>query len=257
MEYMDKIRSNINNYEGSEVGKEAYSRALEEFVKGLPEEETAMKDALDKKDYNEFKRRLVYVCEMLDGIKANDLAEEARAKFLEFKENKDHSYIEAYINYFLATASMLSIDIQMEMHKEKIRGSSGGGGDGGDGVKSSSSVKNILAVDDTTFFLSTLKSYMQDMPQYKLTCVTSGDEALRFIKKVEPDLFILDIEMPNMNGFELAEKLNEMGQKAPFVFLTANSAEKTVLRAIELGAADFIVKPTNRTQVISKISKFL
>jgi len=252
MEYMDKIRSNIYSYEGSEVGKEAYSRALEEFVKGLPEEETAMKDALDKKDYNEFKRRLVYVCELLDKIKAGDLADECREKFNEFRENKDHSYIEAYTNYFLATASMLSIEIQMEEHREKIAQR-----DGTDYKGSERGIKNILAVDDTTFFLSTLKSYMQDMPQYKLTCVTSGDEALRFIKKVTPDLFILDIEMPGMNGFDLAENLVNSGQKAPIVFLTANSAEKTVLRAIECGAADFIVKPTNRTQVISKISKFL
>jgi len=246
MEYLNKIKNGIYD----EAGKASFERAVDEFVKGLPAEDAAIKEALNNKDYNEFKKRMVYVCEMLDGIKAVELAEECRQKFNEFRENKDHNYIETYINYFLATASMISIEVQMEIHKEKVRVAEGG-------ERGSGSVKNILAVDDTTFFLSTLKSYMQDMPQYRLTCVTSGEEALRYIAKNTPDMFILDIEMPNMNGFELAEKLTESGQNAPIVFLTANSAEKTVLRAIELGAADFIVKPTNRTQVISKISKFL
>jgi len=244
MEYLEKIKERISG------GSEEFTKRLDAFVKALPERETELKETLNNKDYEGFDKLIKILCDVLDEIKAGDLAAECRVKLAEFKNNGDHSYIEAYINYFLATVSMLSIEVQMEIHKGKIRAADGGSGGGG-------SIKNILAVDDTTFFLSTLKSYIQDMPQYKLTCVTSGEEALRFVKKVTPDLFILDIEMPEMNGFELAEKLTEEGQSAPIVFLTANSAEKTVLRAIELGAADFIVKPTNRTQVISKISKFL
>jgi len=248
MEYFEKIKDKISS------GSGAFASKLDAFVKELPEREATLKETLANKDYNEFLRNLGILCETLDDIKAGDLAEECREKVREFKSNGDHSYIEAYINYFLAAASMLSIEVQMESHREKNRPAAG---NSENTRSSSSSVKHILAVDDTTFFLSTLKSYIQDMPHYKLTCVTSGDEALRYIQKNEPDLFILDIEMPEMNGFELAEKLTAAGQTAPIVFLTANSAEKTVLRAIELGAADFIVKPTNRTQVISKISKFL
>ena len=63
--------------------------------------------------------------------------------------------------------------------------------------------------------------------------------------------------MPEMNGYDLARKIRESGHTAPIIFLTANSSHKHVMKAIEAGAVDFIVKPINRIQVISKIEKVL
>jgi DNA-binding response OmpR family regulator len=90
-----------------------------------------------------------------------------------------------------------------------------------------------------------------------LICVNSGDDALRYLKSHQPDLFILDIEMPKMNGYDLALKIREVGQRAPIIFLTGNATKRNVIRAIEAGASDFIVKPIDKKYVAYKINKYL
>ncbi|MDR0516438.1 MAG: response regulator [Fibromonadaceae bacterium] len=120
----------------------------------------------------------------------------------------------------------------------------------------SGSEKSILVVDDTEFFLRNLKVLLQDTP-YKLTCITSGKIALNFLQKNHPDLFILDIDMPEMNGYELAQKIRDCGQQAPIIFLTGSSTRESVEKALLAGAADFIIKPISRTQVLQRINKFI
>lgn len=116
--------------------------------------------------------------------------------------------------------------------------------------------KSVLAVDDVSLILNSLKLALKDT-KYKLTCVRSGAEALRFIKNNKPDLFVLDIEMPEMNGYELAEKIRANGQTAPIIFLTGNAKEEYVIKAIKAGAADFIVKPVDNEHVLEKIKKYI
>jgi len=116
--------------------------------------------------------------------------------------------------------------------------------------------KLILAVDDSPLSLQTLKSQLAETP-YKLICVTSGADALRFIEKKKPDLYILDMEMPEMSGHELAMEILETGKGAPIIFLTGNSDKETVLRALSVGAADFVIKPINQAQVLERIAKYI
>jgi len=117
-------------------------------------------------------------------------------------------------------------------------------------------IKTILVVDDMAFFLKTLKSLLQDMP-YKLICVNSGKDALRFLETRCPDLFILDVEMPNMNGYELAKKIRENGQTAPILFLTGNSSPEDVQKALDAGGADVVTKPILKEYIIEKIKKYI
>ena len=117
-------------------------------------------------------------------------------------------------------------------------------------------IKSILAVDDTEFFLNTLKTILQDTP-YRLTCITSGRVALNFLQKNRPDLFILDIDMPEMNGYELARKIRECGHQAPIIFLTGSSTRDSVEKALEVGAADFIIKQIRKMQILDRINKFI
>ncbi|MCL2694343.1 MAG: response regulator, partial [Oscillospiraceae bacterium] len=107
--------------------------------------------------------------------------------------------------------------------------------------------KLILAVDDASFLLQTLKMHLSETP-YKLVCVTSGADALRFVEKRIPDLYILDVEMPEMDGYELALELMERGKSAPIIFLTGNSDKESVAKALSVGASDFIIKPINKEQ---------
>lgn len=116
--------------------------------------------------------------------------------------------------------------------------------------------KSILAVDDTEFFLRTLRSILQDNAMYKLTCTTSGTTALKFLQKNHPNLFILDIDMPDMNGYELAQRIRASGQTAPIIFLTGNSTEESIIKALQVGAADFIAKPVCKAKLLERIAKF-
>ena len=115
--------------------------------------------------------------------------------------------------------------------------------------------KKILAVDDADIILHILNTFLRG-GQYKLTSTTSGVAALSFLKKHRPDLFILDIEMPGMDGYELAQKIRAGGQTAPIIFLTGNSTEESVIKAMQVGAADFIAKPINKVKLLERIAKF-
>lgn len=70
-------------------------------------------------------------------------------------------------------------------------------------------------------------------------------------------MFILDREMLEMNGYELAEKIRSSGQTAPIIFLTGKAIEEYVIKAIKTGAADFTVKPVNNEHVLNKIKKYI
>ena len=122
--------------------------------------------------------------------------------------------------------------------------------------ENSLSSKIILAVDDAPFFLTMLKTIVQETP-HRLICMTSGAAALRFLEANRPDLFILDIEMPNMSGIELAGEIRARGQTAPIIFMSGNAAEQDKAKAIEVGASEYVIKPIDKILTLEKISKYI
>jgi DNA-binding response OmpR family regulator len=146
---------------------------------------------------------------------------------------------------------MLSNDIEMAESAEQTDSATAVGS-----ADESAKKKLILAVDDTEFFLAMLKAVFQNT-KFKLICVTSGEDALKVLERYNPDLLLLDIEMPGMNGYELAAKIRESGQKAPIVFLTGNAKKENVVKAVKAGAVDFIVKPINKKEVVAKIRGYI
>jgi len=95
---------------------------------------------------------------------------------------------------------------------------------------------------------------------YTVDKALSGDEALKLCLKNEYDLFILDVQMPNMHGFELAENLKSINRtkEIPIIFLTAISKEdKFVIKGYEVGAVDYLTKPINDELLNLKVSLFL
>ena len=233
-----------------------YVKALQMFIGSYPAQEELLKTELSAADYINCKQSLTAVGGMLNKIQADSLAEEC-IKYADSLESGEHEANMAGITDLLAVISALSIDIQMAMYTENEQDEKAktnaqkGKTDDRPGENSS-----ILAVDDVTFFLNTLKSFLQDI-SCKLTCVNSGEAALRFLNRNDPDLFILDIEMPEMNGYELAQKIRAKGHKAPIIFLTGNASENDVIKAIKVGASDFIVKPINKKQLLERIAKFI
>jgi CheY-like chemotaxis protein len=238
-----------------------YINSLNAFTEGFSELEEKTKSVLEAKDYAGLSKCLADMRDLLTAIHVVDMADECTKQIKELK-NVKHEKLEAFMSYFLTSLSMLSIDIQMAELKEQ---------DGQAGApeaqapheqkptaaeNQSKEKKTILAVDDTPFFLTTLKKILQEA-DYKLICVTSGSDALKSLEKHHLDLFLLDIEMPEMNGYELAAQIKKRGEKSPIVFLTGNAKRENVVKAVEAGAADFIVKPINKEEVLAKIKRYI
>jgi len=119
--------------------------------------------------------------------------------------------------------------------------------------------KKILLVDDNDIHLTTAELFLKD--EYEIYKATSGDDALKYLydKKFTPDLIMLDILMPNMDGWEVFNRIRAIGvlRNVPIVFLTSLEGDKEKKRARELGAADYITKPYNMTDLKSRISEVI
>ena len=112
----------------------------------------------------------------------------------------------------------------------------------------------ILAVDNALMFLNTLKRLLEDEP-YDLHCETSVEDALQFLETNHPNLILLDIEMPDMDGYEFARMLKRQRQKTPILFISANSGKEYLEKALEAGAEGLLVKPLRRSQLIEKLKQ--
>jgi CheY-like chemotaxis protein/HPt (histidine-containing phosphotransfer) domain-containing protein len=228
-----------------------YLQLLNTFTENFPTQEEAINEALKTKDDNAFVKTLSDLRDILEKMHAEEMAQDC-AKQISSIGNTSPEKVEAYMRYFLSSLSMLSIDIQMAGQKTAAPAplpEAAPEDTGRTGIR-------ILAVDDTAFFLTILKKILSDT-RYILTCVSSGRDALKYLEKHQPDIFLLDIEMPGMDGYELAARIKESGQKAPIIFLTGNAKKEHLARAVKSGAVDFIIKPINKDVLLTKIHKYL
>lgn len=118
--------------------------------------------------------------------------------------------------------------------------------------------KRILVVDDDEMVLMALNELLK--PEgYEVDAVASGAEALKHLEKHAYDLLMLDIIMPEMNGFELCRKIRqkEALQETPIVFLTAKSREEDREEGIEAGANLFLSKPISPDKLLEIVADTL
>ena len=104
-------------------------------------------------------------------------------------------------------------------------------------------MKHILVVDDNKTNLTLVKSELSG--KYQVTPVISGFQALKFLEKKLPDLILLDLNMPDMNGRETMHRIREKEEwsKIPIIFLTADNTAETEEQCLAAGADDYISKP--------------
>lgn len=116
----------------------------------------------------------------------------------------------------------------------------------------------IMVVDDTSESLQLLVGILRDKG-YRVRPANSGEIALASIKVRRPDLLLLDVRMPGMDGFEVCRKLKaDAGtQKIPVIFVTALEEVKDKIRGFELGGADFITKPYQPGEVLARVNNQL
>ena len=118
--------------------------------------------------------------------------------------------------------------------------------------------KTIFIADDESGFVSTLKSRLE-FEGFGVMTAEDGKEALRLIYEEKPDLILLDIMMPNLNGYQVCRELkgNDDTSAIPILMLTAKSQESDKFWGREAGADDYVTKPFDMEELLEKIGDLL
>jgi len=119
-------------------------------------------------------------------------------------------------------------------------------------------MQSILIVDDRNENLVALESLLE-RPDLQLLKADNGNDALKLLLRHEVALVLLDVQMPGMNGFEMAELMrrNKKTQSIPIIFVTANGDKRQLFRGYEVGAVDYLAKPIESEVLLSKVKIFL
>ncbi|MCL2009636.1 MAG: response regulator [Synergistaceae bacterium] len=114
--------------------------------------------------------------------------------------------------------------------------------------------KTIFVVDDSGTNLSTAEEALEE--HYRVITLSSAAKMFKILEKVKPDLILLDIEMPEMDGFEAMEQLksSEYHANIPVIFLTGLTDSDNEAYGIELGAVDFITKPFSAPALLNCVN---
>jgi len=113
---------------------------------------------------------------------------------------------------------------------------------------------SILVVDDNEQNLELLVAYLEDL-QCEIRTARDGPDALEEVAKKRPDLILLDVMMPRMSGFQVCQRLkrNPATSTIPVLIVTALNEVSDVERAVEGGADDFLTKPVNRVELLTRV----
>lgn len=112
----------------------------------------------------------------------------------------------------------------------------------------------VLIVDDTPKNIQVVANILKD-ENYSLSFASSGIRAIELCKKNSFDLILLDVMMPEIDGFETCEKIKSISEykDVPIIFLTARSDSESVLRGFEVGGVDYVTKPFNTKELLSRV----
>jgi DNA-binding response OmpR family regulator len=110
----------------------------------------------------------------------------------------------------------------------------------------------ILVVDDDQF-ANTLVQFVLNKEGYEVETTDNPRGALQMIKRREPDLLIVDVMMPYLDGFEFTAQLRKEGYDIPIIFMTAQDALESKLQGFNIGADDYICKPFNHQELVARV----
>lgn len=116
--------------------------------------------------------------------------------------------------------------------------------------------ENILLVEDNQTLGYILKEYLE-MNEYKVIWAQDGKEGFRQYQENPIDLCILDVMMPEEDGFSLAQRIKNLHQTSALIFLTAKSLKIDKLKGFKLGADDYIVKPVDEEELLARVKAVL
>jgi len=237
---------------------DAYMVELFFFCDTLPSHRESIHMVLEAKQYDAFLELFEILNAFLTNIHAAGLAGNCHALIDELRKTMqsgshiNHAQLESDTNHIFSALDSLFVDIlvagyivekasqNLHPHVPRIG-------------------NRILAVDDARFFLHKVQLFFKDS-RYKFTCVYDGQDAINVLEDEDaekPDLFLLDTDLPDMSGFELAQEIRNAGLDGPIIFFLGVASRKTVMKALEVGASDIILKSSTREQMIQKVRKHL
>jgi DNA-binding response OmpR family regulator len=117
-------------------------------------------------------------------------------------------------------------------------------------------VKRILIIEDDLAILRGLKDNLE-YDKYEVLTATDGDQGYCLIREKKPDLIILDLMLPKMNGYELCRKVRQEGVNTPILMLTARGEEMDRVLGLDLGADDYVTKPFSVPELLARIRAIL
>ena len=111
---------------------------------------------------------------------------------------------------------------------------------------------NILIVDDEEEFAITLAERL-NLRGYNTRVENDGEGALNAVNTSLPDVVVLDVKMPGIDGFEVLKRIKSEYPQVPVILLTGHGATKDGIKGMELGAYDYLIKPVDITELIEKM----
>jgi DNA-binding response OmpR family regulator len=116
-------------------------------------------------------------------------------------------------------------------------------------------VKTILVVDDESNIVELVRLYLE-ADGYTVVSAADGEKALAMYERHDPDLVVLDVMLPKLNGFEVCRELRRRGD-VPILMLTARSEDVDAIVGLELGADDYVTKPFNPRALVARVKAIL
>ncbi len=118
--------------------------------------------------------------------------------------------------------------------------------------------KTVMVVDDDLDILSIL-TFAFESRGYRVRKASSGEEALQIVRKFAPDIFVLDVTLPGIDGLELCRQLRGQARtrSVPVIFLTGRDQPDMVVQGFEAGGDDYVVKPFNMQELVARVENLL
>jgi len=116
----------------------------------------------------------------------------------------------------------------------------------------------ILVIEDEPANIQTLSTLLKERG-YQINIATNGRQALEVLERIRPDLILLDIMMPEIDGFETCRRIktSTAWREIPIIFLTAKTDTADIVRGFELGAVDYVAKPFNAHELLARVNTHL
>src|SRR5512138_3566524 len=114
----------------------------------------------------------------------------------------------------------------------------------------------VLLVDDEPSILQLARMYLE-REGFRVEQACDGQAALEAVERRLPDLMVLDVMLPKLDGFEVCKRLRSAGQQLPILMLTARDEDIDKILGLELGADDYLTKPFNPRELVARIKAIL